>query len=1102
MSLLSTSALFGIAIVSPAAAQTLSESTSTATWDGQVTGGGGTVQTSGSNYTTSGAYPGFTQNQFTVTMNAPITAFRFRVLDWGTCCHPTSITYSLDGGPEQTWAVRNASGGPTNVYLGLSGATPFTTITIRSISTGDVVSADSIAYSFVDTTPPTLNITGPVATQTAPFTVNFSFSENVTNFTAGDVSVTNGTLSGFSGSGSAYSATITPAADGLVSLNVAAGTYEDTAGNDNTAASSYSVQADVSLPTATASGPAGPVNAPFVANFVFSESVSNFLVGDITVVNGTASAFSGSGANYSATITPAASGAVQVSLNAGIANDTAGNGNQTSNTFSVVADLTPPVITTPGTLNVNTDAGQPTAVVNYTVTANDPGNGALTPTLVSGPASGSAFPIGTTTISYTVTDAAGNTTNASFNVVVSDAEDPTINGLPANISVNTDPGLPTAVVSWTPPTAGDNAPGATITQTAGPASGSAFPIGVTTITYEAEDAAGNTTTLSFTVTVADAEPPAFTGFPANISITVDYPTTSATASWTAPGVTDNAPGSTVTQIAGQASGSSFALGTHTITYRAEDDAGNIVDRSFTVTVQQTPPGQVRLVIQTGEDGDFVFTSPEPGFNLTISTLGGDGDATVNIRPGVFNLAFALPAGFGIVSADCNDANSSLDESAKTGVLNVGSNELITCTIVTVDSLTETSRLVGAFMGARAQLIMQNMPDADRRIDRLSGRTDTPNGVSAFGVNMFRTDAPFDLSLGEGHANFSFSLAGMRAQQAQNRTSARDARARWGDGEYDAEWGANPRERSFAGYGQAQDGWVDPEQVAAGFASGATSAPAIEADAPQAAVGDRPLPGQQRLDVWVEGAYAQFDTTIGDGDFYMLSVGADYIANENLLLGVAAQFDWTDMSGELPNSSISGAGFLVGPYVTARMAEGLYFDAQLALGQSDNQVSPFGLYEDDVEADRVFASAALIGDIRSGPWTIRPEGRVSYFREETEAYVDSLSVAIPAIAVETGTFEFSPTISYRYELADDSVFEPFASLEGIWTFSQKNTAAFALGNDAFLDEGLRGRFEAGFDFVQSGGMQLQATGFYDGIGSSNEFESWGAQLRLSWSFDPE
>ena len=56
-----------------------------------------------------------------------------------------------------------------------------------------------------------------------------------------------------------------------------------------------------------------------------------------------------------------------------------------------------------------------------------------------------------------------------------------------------------------------------------------------------------------------------------------------------------------------------------VTYRAEDESGNIIDQSFTVSVAQTAPGSVRLVVQSGEDGSFAFTSSEPGLNLTILT---------------------------------------------------------------------------------------------------------------------------------------------------------------------------------------------------------------------------------------------------------------------------------------------------------------------------------------------------------------------------------------------------------------------------------------------------------------------------------------------------
>ncbi len=786
------------------------------------------------------------------------------------------------------------------------------------------------------------------------------------------------------------------------------------------------------------------------------------------------------------------------------------SGNTVTASFSVTIEdgEAPAIVGLPADIATNTDPGASTAVVTWTPPTVDDNAPGATITQTAGLAPGSAFPIGDTTITYQAQDAAGNTTAASFTVSVADAEAPAIVGLPANISVNTDAGLPTAVVSWTPPTVSDNAAGATIAQTAGPAPGSAFPLGVTTITYQAQDIAGNSVSESFTVTVQDAEPPVFVGFPGDIVLVVDYPATSAVANWTPPTVDDNAPGSSVTQIAGPAPGSSFPLGETTITYRAEDNSGNVVDQSFIVRVTQTAPGSVRLVIQSAEDGSFAFTSPEPDLNFTIATVGGNGDETVTLRPGVFDLAFALPAGFGILSAGCDDSNSALSDGG--GTIDISSNEHVTCTIVTVDSVTETSRLIGAFMGARANLITQNMPDSDRRIDRLNGRASAPGGVSAFGLSIMQGDAPFDLSIGENRANFSFSLAGMRAQRAQTRREQGDARARWGDGRFDPEW-TQSRGHDFSSFGAIGPS-EDPAALAASFGAGQARAPHaanrrgeegtyVGAAPTASAAGELPDVGAQRVDFWVEGTYAQFDTNIGDGDFYMLSAGVDWLTQDFLLFGFGAQMDWTDMEGATPGSAISGQGYLVGPYMTAKLREGLYFDSHIAIGRSINDVSPFGVYEDEVDAERTYLSAALIGDIRNGAWTFRPEGRVTYFREETDSYVDSIGVTIPSIEVKTGSFEFSPTVRYRYELANESVFTPFASLEGIWTFEHEDTAAFALGSDAFIENGVRGRIEAGFDFVRPSGMRMSGLGFYDGLGQ-DDFASWGAQVRLSWSFEPD
>ena len=78
-------------------------------------------------------------------------------------------------------------------------------------------------------------------------------------------------------------------------------------------------------------------------------------------------------------------------------------------------DNTPPVLSMPGDLVK--EAGGPTgAVVTFTTSASDAVSGSR-PTTAT-PASGSTFPVGTTTVNVSATDAAGNTASGSFKVTV------------------------------------------------------------------------------------------------------------------------------------------------------------------------------------------------------------------------------------------------------------------------------------------------------------------------------------------------------------------------------------------------------------------------------------------------------------------------------------------------------------------------------------------------------------------------------------------------------------------------------------------------------------------------------------------------------------
>jgi uncharacterized repeat protein (TIGR01451 family) len=173
-----------------------------------------------------------------------------------------------------------------------------------------------------------------------------------------------------------------------------------------------------------------------------------------------------------------------------------------SSTTTTTASNPAPTITCPANITLSNAPDQCGAVVNYsTPVATDNCPGA---TAVCTPASGSFFPVGTTTVTCTATDSAGSTATCSFTVTVNDTQPPSIT-CPGNVTAVTALTCPatmaSGVVNFPPPTATDNCPG--VTAACVPASGTIFPVGTTTVTCTATDASGNTATCSFTVTVFD-----------------------------------------------------------------------------------------------------------------------------------------------------------------------------------------------------------------------------------------------------------------------------------------------------------------------------------------------------------------------------------------------------------------------------------------------------------------------------------------------------------------------------------------------------------------------------------------------------------------------
>jgi hypothetical protein len=171
-------------------------------------------------------------------------------------------------------------------------------------------------------------------------------------------------------------------------------------------------------------------------------------------------------------------------------------GTGTDSVIVTVKDTTPPTLKLPA--NVMVEATGPTSTaVSYSASAIDLVSGAVTPVCL--PASGSAFPLGSTIVKCTATDVAGNSASGNFTVTSRDTTAPSITITPSQVSVivNSVPatraalGLPSPVVSDLVdpnPRVTDNAP-------------STFSTGAFAIVFTATDASGNKSTTTLNVNV-------------------------------------------------------------------------------------------------------------------------------------------------------------------------------------------------------------------------------------------------------------------------------------------------------------------------------------------------------------------------------------------------------------------------------------------------------------------------------------------------------------------------------------------------------------------------------------------------------------------------
>ncbi|MBI5093031.1 MAG: right-handed parallel beta-helix repeat-containing protein [Candidatus Hydrogenedentes bacterium] len=283
---------------------------------------------------------------YTVTFTEPVTGVDATDFALNTLLSGATISGVVDnGGDTYTVTVDTGTGdGPLRLDLVDDDSIADLSLNpLGGLGTGDGSFIGPVYM--LDRTPPDVSLSSLASetTRVSPIPVTVAFTEPVTDFTGANVSVTNATVSNFSGSGANYTFDLVPSGQGTVSADIPAGVSHDLAGNGNTAAATLSRTYDSVAPTVSVvSATLDPTNlSPVPVIVTFSEPVTGFTLTDLIVSNATASNFSGSNANYVFDLVPTTAGPVSVSISAGAANDAAGNLSVAAALFTRTYDPSP-----------------------------------------------------------------------------------------------------------------------------------------------------------------------------------------------------------------------------------------------------------------------------------------------------------------------------------------------------------------------------------------------------------------------------------------------------------------------------------------------------------------------------------------------------------------------------------------------------------------------------------------------------------------------------------------------------------------------------------------------------------------------------------------
>ncbi|HGC5753449.1 TPA: autotransporter outer membrane beta-barrel domain-containing protein, partial [Legionella pneumophila] len=258
-----------------------------------------------------------------------------------------------------------------------------------------------------------------------------------------------------------------------------------------------------------------------------------------------------------------------------------------------------------------------------------------------------------------------------------------------------------------------------------------------------------------------------------------------------------------------------------------------------------------------------------------------------------------------------------------------------------------------------------------------------------------------------------------------------------------------------------------------------------------------------FDFWSEvhaGYYYNWQNdrfTRNQGAFNVSYFGADYLVNNAIVAGLLVEVDLVGQAGDsLGFNRAYGNGWLVGPYLSARVASDVYLHTRAAWGQSNNTINVFGLYQDHFNTNRSLYNAELVGDWYYSSWRFSPTVGFTYYNEEQHNFMNAVNVNIPGQDIAVGQFNIGPELSYIYLNDSLKQFITRLSFQGIYNFDTNRKQD--LRDNNFFD-GFSGRVKLGTEIRFPSGLTLIPMIQYDGIGI-NGLSSIQGQIQINIPLD--